>query len=108
MKKRCTAFLLLLAAALSCGGEPEPEFTPEEAHLIASAAGMLARNLAYLPDSAGWSPPPGPELIMELEAMAEARVELWPTFFRAAADTAAKLEQLLIQMQLEEQQSQLL
>ena len=107
MKKKCTAFLIALAA-LSCGREPEPEFTPAETELITTAAGMLARNLAYPPDSSGWSPPPGEEMILELEALSERHFHLWPLFFRATADTASKLEQILIQRQQEEQQSQLL
>lgn len=107
MKMRCTAFLIALAC-LSCGGEPEPEFTPVETELITTAAGMLARNLAYCPDSAGWSPSPGEEMMLELELMSERHFELWPTFFRAAADSAAKLEQILIQRQQEDQQLQLL
>ncbi len=107
MKTRRIAFLLFLTA-LSCGGEPEPVFTPAETELISTAAGMLARNLAYIPDSSGWSPPPGEEMLMELEAISERHFELWPFFFRAAADSASKLEQLLIQRQQEEQQMQLL
>ena len=76
--------------------------------LITVSAGMLARNLAYLPDSSGWSPSPGPEALQALEAMSEANTSLWPVFFRAAADTAAKLEQIMIQEMQEAQQSQLL
>ncbi len=107
MKMRRIAFLLILAA-LSCGGEPEPVFTPVETELISTAAGMLARNLAYLPDSSGWSPPPSEEMLIELEAISNRHFELWPVFFRAAADSASKLEQILIQRQNEEQQMQLL
>jgi hypothetical protein len=107
MKKKCTAFLIALAA-LSCGREPEPEFTPAETELITTAAGMLARNLAYSPDSSNWSPPPDEEMIAELEALAEQHFKVWPIFFRATADTSSKLEQILIQSQQEEQQLQLL
>lgn len=99
---------MVLLLILSCGSDPGPEFTPEEMDLITSAAGMLARSLAYFPGSAGWSPEPDNEMIAELESLAARQVELWPVFFRAAADTAAKLEQLMIQQQQESQQSQLL
>lgn len=106
--KTAAAILAVLLATGGCGSEPREEFTPEEMELITVSAGMLARNIAYLPDSSGWSPSPGPEALQALEAMSEANTSLWPVFFRAAADTAAKLEQIMIQEMQEAQQSQLL
>ncbi len=53
-------------------------------------------------------PPPDSTAILALEQLALRNVETWPVFFRAAADTASKLEQLMIQAQREEQQFQLL
>lgn len=82
--------------------------TAEEARLISDAAGMLARNLAFLPDSTGWSPLPDDETLSRLELMSNEHIDLWPLFFRAAADTSAKLEQLELQAQREEQQFDLL
>ncbi len=106
--KKIILLIPVLFIWLACGTEPGPEFTPEEMELISEAASMTARNLAFLPDSAGWSPPPDSTAIMALERIARRQVELWPVFFRAAADTALKLEQLMIQAQREEQQFQLL
>lgn len=106
--KTAAAILTALLAAGGCGSEPPEEFTPEEMELITESAGMLARNLAYLPDSSGWSPFPDQEALQALETMAEGNVSLWPVFFRAAADTAAKLEQIMIQEMQEAQQAELL
>lgn len=94
--------------AVSCGKGNEPVLAPGEMETVTGAAGMLARNLAYMPDSSGWSPPPNGALMSDLESLAKVHVELWPVFFKAAADTAAKLEQLMIQQQQEQQQEQLL
>lgn len=106
--RRIIPFASVLLILVACGGEPGPEFTPEDMELITEAASMTARNLAFLPDSAGWSPPPDSTAILALEQLALRNVETWPVFFRAAADTASKLEQLMIQAQREEQQFQLL
>ncbi len=106
--KTAAAILAALLLAGGCGSEPDEEFTPEEMELITASAGMLARNIAYLPDSSGWSPCPGPEALQALGSIAETNSSLWPVFFRAAADTASKLEQIMIQEMQEAQQSQLL
>lgn len=91
---------------VSCGNSPGP--SPAEMELVTSAAGMLARNLAYLPDAPGWSQPPDEQMMANLETMAKRNIEIWPVFFRAAADTAAKLEQLNIQQLQEDRQSEIL
>jgi len=100
--------IAIIVIAVSCGEKPGPTLTEGEMELISGAAGMLARNLAYLPDSSGWSPAPDISVISELEGLAAANVEVWPVFFRAAADTAAKLEQIMIQQQQELQLEQFL
>ncbi len=69
---------------------------------------MLARNLAFLPSDSSWSEPPGDELIAELELMSKVNSEIWPTFFRAAADTALKLDQIELQAQQEAIQAEML
>jgi len=109
MKKGFSATVFTLAClCCACGSEAEPVFTLQEQELITTAAGRLARNLAYLPDSEDWSPAPTEEMIHELEAISERHHELWPILFRAAADSASKLEQLLIQRQQEENMMELL
>lgn len=100
-----TASALLIFA---CGSSEESALTPEETRMISDAAGMLARNLAFLPDSTGWSPMPDGDVIYRLETLSHEHLDLWPLFFRAAADTSAKLEQLQLQEQQELQQFELL
>ena len=100
--------LPLCLVFLSCGGEDDPVFTAEEMQLITSAAGSTARNLAYSPEDENWSPAPNGETLAMLEEISSRNVELWPVFFRTAADTAAKLEQILVMEQQEQQQSELL
>ncbi len=104
-----TAFLSILTViAASCSENPATDFTAEQMNIITTGAGMLARNLAFLPDSAGWSEAPGRELTEQLELMSETNTEVWPVFFRAAADTAMKLDQLEQQAQQEAIQAEML
>jgi hypothetical protein len=107
MKTLLAASILLLLGS-SCGGKPAPEFSPGEMEVITAAAGMVARNLAYAPGSPEWSPAPDEAVTAYLDSLAEGHMQLWPVFFRAAADTASKIEQIMIQRTAEEQQSQLL
>lgn len=93
---------------ISCGDKPATELTPEQLNTISEGAGMLARNLAYIPADSNWSEAPDQALITELELIAERHTDLWPLFFRAAADTANKLEQLELQAQQEAIQADLL
>ncbi|MCK5785845.1 MAG: hypothetical protein KAH54_04700 [Candidatus Sabulitectum sp.] len=107
MKKR--AFILMAFILISsCGDKPATELTPEQLNTISENAGMLARNLAYLPSDSSWSEAPDEALTAELELMAEKHTDVWPLFFRAAADTANKLEQLELQAQQEAIQAELL
>lgn len=69
---------------------------------------MLARNLAYLPADSNWSESPDEALVAEIELMAETHTDAWPTFFRAAADTAMKLDQIELQAQQEAIQAEML
>ncbi len=104
-----TVFVLaLFLAAASCGNKSATELTTEQMELVTTGAGMLARNLSYMPDSAGWSEAPDQELLDELENLAQSHTELWPVFFRAAADTASKLDQLEQQARQEAIQAELL
>ena len=93
---------------LACGENSTSELTAEQLSIINSGAGLLARNLAYLPTDSNWTEPPDEHFFSELEQMSEANTEVWPTFFRAAADTAMKLDQIEIQAQQEAIQSQML
>jgi hypothetical protein len=99
-------FPTLLALTLSCSNSAE--LMPEQLALVSTGAGMLARNLAYMPGDSNWSKPPEAGLLAELEAMAEDRSDIWPLFFRAAADSAAKLDQLEMQARQEAVQAELL
>jgi len=100
--------LTLFLAAASCSDKSASELTVEQMNVITTGAGMLARNLSYMPDSTGWSEPPGQELLDEIENLAQSHTEVWPVFFRAAADTASKLDQLEQQSRLEAAQADLL
>ncbi len=100
--------LMLLSFALACGEKPATELTPVQTNTIATGAGMLARNLAYLPADSGWSEAPNDAFIQELELMSVEHTEVWPNFFRAAADTAMKLDQIELQAQQEAIQAELL
>lgn len=107
MKK--TAILLIsIILLLACGGSSSTELTPEQLSTISTGAGMLARNLAYLPADSNWSEAPDKEFLSELELMSVEHTEAWPTFFRAAADTAMKLDQLELQAQQEAIQAEML
>ena len=100
--------LVSLMLSLACGEDSTSELTIEQLSIISSGAGLLARNLAYLPTDSKWTEPPDELLLSELEQMSKENVQVWPTFFRAAADTAMKLDQLEIQAEQEAIQSQLL
>jgi len=93
---------------LSCGYDNTDELSSDQIDLIATAAGMLARNLAYLPDSPLWSEPPDESVLGELELMALEHTDVWPLFFRAAADSAGKFEQIELQTQREAIQAEML
>ncbi len=104
-----TAFLLVsLMLLLACGEDSTSELTAEQLSIISSGAGLLARNLAYLPTDSNWTESPDESLLSELEQMSKENTEVWPMFFRAAADTAMKFDQLEIQAQQEAIQSELL
>jgi len=104
-----TVFVLILfLTAASCSSKSAADLTAEQMDMLTTGAGMLARNLSYMPDSAGWSEAPGPELLNELEILSQSHTELWPVFFRAAADTAMKLDELEQQFRLEAAQAELL
>lgn len=107
MKKTIT-LLMLLFLALACGEKSATELTPIQMNTITTSAGMLARNLAYLPADSSWSEAPDESLIQELELMSVNNTEVWPTFFRAAADTAMKLDQIELQAQQEAIQAEML
>jgi hypothetical protein len=108
MNRAILTACILAGLASSCRGTEESSLLKENEPLLAEAAGMLARNLAYAEGHRFWSPPPGPETIDELSALAVTSVELWPMFFKFAADSAAKLELLEVQARQEELQLQLL
>lgn len=100
--------LMLLILAMACGEKSATELTPIQMNAITTGAGMLARNLAYLPADSSWSEAPDEALIQELELMSVNHTEVWPTFFRAAADTAMKLDQIELQTQQEAIQAEML
>ncbi len=106
--KKAAILLIPLILLISCGEEPASDLTQEQLNIISTGAGMLARNLAYLPADSNWSEAPEEGLISELELMAETHTDVWPLFFRAAADSAGKLEQLEIQAQREAIQAEML
>lgn len=107
MKK--TAILLIpMVLILACGESSTTELTPEQLNKISTGAGMLARNLSYLPADSNWSEAPDEGFIQELEVMSAAHTEVWPTFFRAAADSAMKFDQFELQAQQEAIQAELL
>lgn len=107
--KKTILMVTTLALVISCGGNNETtELMPEQLRIISECASMLARNLAFLPEEPGWSAAPGQELIAEIELMNRTHTEVWPVFFRAAADTATKLNQLEIQAQQEAAQAEML
>ncbi len=107
MKK--TAILLIpIVLLLACGENSTTELTPEQLNKISTGAGMLARNLSYLPADSNWSEAPDEVFIQELDVMSVVHTEVWPTFFRAAADSAMKFDQLELQAQQEAVQAELL
>lgn len=106
--KKTVFFIMLPILLLACGESSTRELTPEQLVSISTGAGMLARNLAYLPADSSWSEAPGEALITELELMSVNHTDVWPTFFRAAADTAMKLDQLELQAQQEAIQAEML
>lgn len=106
--KKTTTILIPLILLLACGESSTTELTPGQMNIISTGAGMLARNLAYLPADSNWSEAPGEELISELELMSVKHTDVWPTFFRTAADSAGKLEQLEILAQREAIQAEML
>ncbi|MEA3266782.1 MAG: hypothetical protein U9P42_07555 [Candidatus Fermentibacteria bacterium] len=106
--KKTKTLLVLLILVLACKEKPATELTPIQMSTITTGAGMLARNLAYLPADSSWSEAPDEAFIQELELMSVNHTEVWPTFFRAAADTAMKLDQLEIQEQQEAIQAEML
>jgi hypothetical protein len=107
MKK--TLFLLMsLACLFSCGYKTTDDLSGDQLNFIYTSAGMLARNLAYLPGSPGWCEPPGESVLEELELLAQEHTDVWPLFFRAAADSAGKIEQIELQTQHEAIQAEML
>ena len=96
MKKHLilSAFLIF---SLGCGKEKDVIPTATQMESIATAAGMLARNLAFESDNANWSQAPDQAQLEAIEQLAKENVIIWPTFFRAAADSAMKLEQIDMQ-----------
>lgn len=106
--KKTKSLLILLSLALACGEKPETELTPVQLNTITTGAGMLARNLTYIPADSGWSEAPDEAFVQELELMSVGHTEVWPTFFRAAADTAMKLDQIELQAQQEAIQAEML
>ncbi len=106
--KKATILLVSAMLLLACGENSDSQLTPEQLSRINSGAGLLARNLAYLPTDSNWTEPPDELFLSELELMAEENIEVWPIFFRAAADTAMKLDQIEIEAQREAIQSELL
>jgi len=106
--KKTKTLLMLLILALACKEESTTELTPIQMNTITTGAGMLARNLAYLPADSSWSEAPDEAFVQELELMSVGHTEVWPAFFRAAADTAMKLDQLELQAQQEAIQAEML
>ena len=106
--KKTNTLLMLLILALACGEKSATELTPIQMNTITAGAGMLARNLAYLPADSSWSEAPDEAFVQELELMSVEHTEVWPTFFRAAADSAMKFDQLELQAQREAIQAELL
>ncbi len=106
--KKNIILLIPLMMLTSCGENTTSELTPHQLNIIAAGAGQLARNLAYLPTDSSWAPAPGDSIISELELMSLEHTDVWPTFFRAAADTAMKFDQLMQQAQQEAIQAEML
>ncbi len=97
-----TKILLILTLILvGCGEKSTSELTVVQQAKITTGAGMLARNLTYLPGDSAWSEIPSEQYMADLVLIAEEHTEVWPIFFRAAADTAMKIEQLEMQLQQE-------
>lgn len=88
---------VLLFFLLGCENKEDSIPTASQMQTIATAAGMLARNLAYNQADSNWSEPPTQTQLRTIEELAEENVVIWPTFFRAASDTAMKLEQIELQ-----------
>ena len=106
--KKNIILLVSLMILTSCGENTASELTPYQLNIIAEGAGQLARSLAYLPSDSNWTPAPGENIISELELMSLEHTDVWPAFFRAAADTAMKFDQLLQQAQREAIQEEML
>ena len=89
--------ITFLLFSLSCGNEKDTTPTATQMETITTAAGMLTRNLAYNQADSNWSEPPDQMQLKAIEELAKENTVIWPTFFRAASDTAMKLEQLDLQ-----------
>ncbi len=89
--------ITFLLFSLSCGNEKDTTPTAAQMETITTAAGMLTRNLAYNQADSNWSEPPDQMQLKAIEELAKENTVIWPTFFRAASDTAMKLEQLDLQ-----------
>lgn len=89
--------LTILFFSLGCGKENDATPTASQMETISMAAGMLARNLAYDQADSNWSEPPSQMQLGTIEELAKENTIIWPTFFRAASDTAMKLEQIELQ-----------
>ncbi len=89
--------ITFLLFSLSCGNEKDTIPTASQMQTITTVAGMLARNLAYNQADSNWSEPPSQIQLRAIEELAKENTVVWPTFFRAASDTAMKLEQIDLQ-----------
>jgi len=90
-------FITFLLFSLNCGNKKDTTPTATQMQTITTAAGMLARNLAYNQADSNWSEPPSQMQLRAIEELAKENTVVWPTFFRAASDTAMKLEQIDLQ-----------
>ncbi|PIE51481.1 hypothetical protein CSA37_11545 [Candidatus Fermentibacteria bacterium] len=108
MKWKTLASVLAIAAFTGCGSDRETELTEQQITVITRAAGMLARNMAYSPDAEEWSSMPEADTMNLLEELSQEHTDLWPRFFRAAADSSIKLIQLEEQARQEALQLEML
>lgn len=88
------SMLTLLLSSSGCGGSPRSnaEISHGERLLIERAGGVMARHLAFPPDSPEWREAPSESVATAVTAIAARVPSAWTVLYRSASDTLAKLE----------------